>query len=404
MPLFSSLTKALLGERTGGFYATTGESGLSPITVEAARRNATVSACVDSIARSVAQLRFTAADRPMNGPVNRLLQRPNDWMAPYPYWHGVVEDMMFHGNAVSRLVRGSSTGRPQFFVPLDPEYLAVSTDDLGRPLYKSIEYSGALGRKDVIHVRDAGGHGLWGASRIQKAGRRIMALNYADELIQDTFENGITAQYWVELEGRIGAEGGAKALGSTILKAFGRKGSRRGGVMVMDPNQRLHKMEGLKPADAELRALRQDLIREIAAQFGTPPFRVGGTGDTKYSNFSASMLTFYRDTIVPVVTNIVQAYTLALGTEIRCDTSGLLEGDLKTQIDTALRGAGVPVITPNEGRQMAGYERIEGRPELDEIQLNGSTAEMPPGEGDRAGETPTDDGATDAEGELDQAA
>ena len=98
-----------------------------------------------------------------------------------------------------------------------------------------------------------------------------------------------------------------------------------------------------------------------------------------------------------------QTYGLALGAEIGCDTSGLLKGDFKTQIETALRGAGVPVLKPNEARVIVGFEPVRDDPEMDRVQLGAALSEgEQTGLDDdrpRAGETPTDDGATDAEGE-----
>lgn len=160
----------------------------------------------------------------------------------------------------------------------------------------------------------------------------------------------------------------------------------------------------MKPADTDLRALRQDLIRELAGLFSVPPFRVGGTGDTKYSNFTASMLVFYRDTVIPIVENIIQRYELAFGTRITCDTTDLISGDLKTMLDMALRGSGGPVLTPNEGRVLSGRERVEGDPEMDRVHHERSDPGNSLDEQPRAGETPTDDGGTDAEEENRNAA
>ena len=373
---------------------------LSPITVEQARNCATVASAVDTCARAVAQLEFVAEGRGARHSVNRLLKRPNDYQPPYTFWHGVVEDLLFEGNAITRIIRGLS-GEPMFLAPLQPQHIQMNVGDTA-PEYQSTETGRTYPASEIVHTRDAGGTTGWSESRISKAGTRIMALICADRLIQDTFEHGISMSYWVDTSksARMSLED-RKALAIAMQDSFGNTGDRRGSFVVMPPEAVLNTIEGLKPADADLRALRQDLIREIAAMFGVPPFRAGATSDTKYSNYTAAMLTFYRDSVVPIVTCITQSFGLALGTEITADTSRILEGDLKTQVDIALTAAGVPILTPNQARVVAGFEPETGDPEMDKVHLTGSAGTD---RGDRSGEMPSDDGATDAGGIIDDVA
>ena len=401
--IFGSI--AAVVNRSRAWSAGAGYGGtrhLSPITVESAQTNATVATCVDTIARQVGQLTFTAPERDPNGPINRVLRRPNDYQGPFTFFHGLVEDLLYHGNSAHRLTRGRG-GAPMFISPMDPQHVRVVPDEYGRPHYRTREFPGLLGPREVIHIRDGGGHEVWARSRLSKGGIRIMALWHADRLIQDTFENGISIQYWVNSTRNLGADGAEKLI-EMITAAYGETGARRGGVAVLEGAD-LKTIPGLKPADADLRALRQDLIREIAALFAVPPFLAGGTGDVKYSNVTARMLAMYRETIVPIVINIQEAFSLAFGARIDCDVSGLLSGDLKTQIATAVQATGGPVLTPNEGRALVhglGLAALEGE-ENDRLRAGGggtpAGAEAEDPERPRAGEQPTDDGATDPEAE-----
>ena len=402
--IFGSI--AAVVNRNRGWSAGAGYGGtrhLSPITVESAQTNATVATCVDTIARQVGQLEFKAPDRDMNGPINRVLRRPNDYQGAYTFMHGLVEDLMYHGNSAHRITR-TGGGAPMFISPMDPHHVRVIPDSYGRPHYRTREFPGLLPPREVIHVRDGGGHEVWARSRLSKGGTRIMALWHADRLIQDTFENGISLQYWVNSQRALG-EGGAEELIAMITNAYGMTGARRGGVAVLEGAD-LKTIPGLKPADADLRALRQDLIREIAALFAVPPFLAGGTGDVKYSNVTARMLAMYRETIVPIVINIQEAFTLALGTAITCDVSGLLAGDLKTQIAAAVQARGGPIMTPNEARGMVRGLELPPLPgeENNRLSTGGATSAETADDPDRprAGEQPTDDGATDPEGEADK--
>ena len=399
MSFFQSVGSLFLNRQRRFSSGSISKRNVSPVTVDQARRCATVASAVDNCARAVAQLTFVAENRGPSGPVNQVLRRPNDYQVPYTFWHGIVEDLLYEGNAIVRVIRGLS-GAPMLMTPLTPSGIELQVSEVGTPEYRSLEVPGQVfSSADIVHVKDGGGSRPWAMSRIEKAGSRIMALIYADRLIQDTFENGLAMQYWVNNTGPRMSKEDREDLIKGMQTQFGVQGERRGGVAVME-NMEIHTISGLKPADADLRALRQDLIREIAAEFSVPPFRVGGTGDTKYSNYTAAMLTFYRDTVVPTVTNLQQSFSTALGATIYVDTSDILSGDLKTQVDIALRGAGVPVLTPNEARQLAGFKPMDD-PQMDEVQLQATAAVT---DDDRSGETPSDDGATDAGGMLDEVA
>ena len=385
----SVVARRLDPDRSAAAIGSAGQRHISPLAIEGARRSATVTSCIDTLARTVGQCTFEAPDSPANGAINRALQhRPNPYQTPVTFWHGLVEDLMYEGNSVTRVFRESGLT----LAPLDPQRITVQPDEAGLPRYWAQEstelLSGGEGG-DAIHVRDGGGHEIWAQSRLSKAAVRIIALIEADALIRSTFRGGVHVNHVVQTD-RVLGDGGRK-LADEIRAEFGASGDRQGGIVVLE-HAELKPVQGLKPADADLRALRQDLIREIAAEFGVPPFKVGGTGDTKYSNYTASMLSFYRDSVLPITANIAQAFALSLGTAVVARTAPLLEGDMQTQVELAVAGSGGPVWTPNEARATLHLEPVDDGNEL--------RASAPIPEPDREGEMPSDDGATDADEEV----
>ena len=148
----------------------------------------------------------------------------------------------------------------------------------------------------------------------------------------------------------------------------------------------------MTPADTDLRALREDIKREIAASWSVPPFLIGAAGDAKYANFTASVLTLYRDTYVPVSLALCQRFSEALGTRVVCNHKELLRGDLAAQITNAVNASGGPVLTPNEARTELLDMPAREQDGMDDVR---AAATMKPQDDDRRGEMPTDDGVMD---------
>ena len=367
---------------------------LTPYSPEQAIRNATVVACVSVIAKAIGQLEFTAPEAQEGGAIPRLLKRPNEYQSPFSFWHGITWDLMFYGNAIIRIYRGNS-GRPMILAPQNPDQnrIRITHNPNGKPTYFLTETQEEVPASDIIHVRDGGGHEVWATSRLAAAGKRVMALMYADELIQEVFEHGPRAQY--VLTGKITGKDNIDEIIAQIQEQFGPGGNRAGGVAYLPVGMTLERLPGITPADAQLLNLRSALIREIAAVFAVPPFLVGGEGDTKYSNVTARNLGMYRETISPVAINIAQTFSLALGTPIVPNLEAFLRGDLQSQVATATAASGGPVMSPNEARERILDLTPSNQPRMNRVRgPEAQPTPLPPP--DRRGETPTDDGRTDA--------
>ena len=362
---------------------------LPPVSIAQARRDPTVISCVRVVARGIAQLKF-AAEGSGSPDVNALLRRPNSWQTQYEFLHGVAFDTMLYGNSVLRKFRGPS-GRVRVLAPLDPERISMRSTDMGAPEYRVETINETLASNDVIHIRDGGGHEPWAESRLESSGKRVRCMMAADDLITSVFTGGPVASYTLSSEKNYTQEQIDDLL-EQYAKAFGLEGARRGGIVYTGKDS-LAPLGTLKPADTDLRNLREDLKREIAALWGIPPFLVGAQGDTKYSNVTARRLGMYQEVFSPVAESICQALSIGLGVKIVCNIEELLRGDVKSQVTTAVQASGGPVMSPNESRQRLLGMEPDPDPFYDEIRRKGT----PVRDDDRSGETPTDDGSTNAE-------
>ena len=323
-------------------------SHFGPVSMTEARRNATVVACCNLIARGIAQLTFSAPDVGPNSAAARVLRKPNLWQTPYEFWHSQAFDLMLWGNALSQVFRGSGVRDIRAMAPLDPDDVRLRSNEAGAPVYILDQDGTELSAMDAIHTRDGGSHDPWAPSRLESAGKRVRLLIAADELINSTFVGGINAQHAYMTEQELVPEQIAARHGE-LARLFGPGGSRRGGVAILDGGAKLERLASLTPADTDLRELREDIKREIAASWSVPPFLIGAAGDAKYANFTASVLTLYRDTYVPVSLALCQRYSEALGTRVVCNHKELLRGDLAAQITNAVNASGGPVSEPERG-------------------------------------------------------
>ena len=382
----------------GGFFS--GTKIDSSLTANRAIKNPTVMSCLTVLSSAVGQTTFqvnrdqlSASDIALADRIDQTLQNPNPYQTHFTLLYGIVFDMLLYGNSYLIITRNGK--RVVRLAPVNPQHVTIEVDKLGMPSYRvtGINKDGdrTFAAEEMLHFRDGGSHEVIAMSRLHSAGKRIRSLDYADDRIGSTFKYGLDIQYVLNLGEHVGSDS-MEEYSKQLTEIFGPGGRNKGGVAIIETGE-LTKMEGLKPADADLRQLREDLIREIASVFAVPPFLVGGTGDTKYNNVTARIVAMYREALSPIITNLEQTLTKRLGLPISANRQALLLGDLPSQISAGVAATGGPIMTVNEVRAM-----LMELPELDDdnasslrdggapVANSGSTND------DRRGEMPTDDG------------
>ena len=331
------------------------------VNVDNLLEEATVATCVTAIVQGITQIPVQVRKELDDGtyevmrkhPIARLMKKPNDYQTATEFKSSIVTTMLIHGNAFIKIIR-TGNGKPVQLYPLDPSDITIGSDALGRPKYHHETYGG-IDTKDMIHVRDLTVFEATGCSRALLAAERIGALKAADRLMSETFRYGVSMNYVVETEGTLDVEH-KKHLSEQLQGAFGKGGRNRGGIALIE-NGSMSALKGTTPADADLRELREMLIREIAAIFRVPEMMAGGTGDQKYNNVRQYWAAFHRDTLQPIVTNIEEAFTLKLlgdDVALHFDIAELLKGDVETTARIAQTNVSNGVWTPNEGRRYIG--------------------------------------------------
>ncbi len=170
------------GVSFGQGYAVMGNG--SPVTPWAAENLATVVACTNAIATTLATLPACVyrADgdgrtEAPNHPVSRLIRSPNAHQT-WPDWvEFTLAQCLLWGNALS-VIESDGAGRPTALIPVPWQNVLVTRLASGRLAYDVVAYQtpwGGTGQPrrfldtEAFHLRDRSDDGLIGRSRVSRA-------------------------------------------------------------------------------------------------------------------------------------------------------------------------------------------------------------------------------------------
>jgi HK97 family phage portal protein len=254
----------------------------------------------------------------------RAVPGPRGWPAAYTYTAG---------NQTTTIAPDRDTG----FMPL------LHTT-LFHPLDDTYGFSPIEAAARAIDIHNAGG--AWTKALLDNAARPSGALVYkgpdgAANLTTDQFD-----RLKRELEDAYQGAGNA------------------GRPMVLEGGLDWKSMS-YAPADMDFANSRDGAAREIALAFGIPPMLLGIPGDNTFSNYREANLSFWRQTVLPLVGRTASQLTRWLaprfGENLRLgyDTDAIdaLALDRESTWDK-LNAA--TFLTLNEKRAAAGYSTIEG--------------------------------------------
>ena len=341
------------------------QSGVN-VSVENLLTDATIVSGVNAIAKGISQIPMEAKRKESDGrkvilpdsDLQMLLDRPNVFQTPSEFKQTIVTSLIINGNCFIRIIRVGD--KVMQLIPMDPDDISIGSTSGGFPSYTHDQY-GDIPLEDIVHIRDVTTWSPQGNSRLLLAAERIGALRAADKLMSRTFKNGISINYAVETAAEMNADAAA-AFSEQLKKLFGENGSQNGGVMLLGDGATVQQLKGATPADADIRALRQDLIREIAAVFGVPAYMLGTSGDEKYNNIRQKNASFTRDTLMPIMVNIQEALTLKLsqGNEIiEFNPTEFVKGAVNEQAIVANSLVSGGIWTQNEGRRFMDMNPVD---------------------------------------------
>ena len=361
-------------------YATFAREGYS--------QNVIVYHAIRKIAQAIASVPLyvqsrTGEELPRH-PVLALLQRPNDMQSQQAFVEALVTARLTTGNAyLERVMVGTA---PRELYSLRPERMAVIAST-GSSTPSGYEYQGEVGRIrwdvdarglcDIAHWRATSLTSDWyGLSPLEACAYAIDQHQQAMVYMQALLQNGaapsgalkvpattsLTEEQFTRLKEQIADKyEGAKNAGRALLLEGG---------MDWSPM-------GFAPRDVGVAAVRDAAARDIALALGVPPVLLNIPGDSTYSNFAEARLSFWEDTVIPLLfslRDLLNVWLMPLyrdGAQLAVDIDALpVMADKRHRLwEMAERST---ITTLNERREMLGYGPAVGG---DEIYI--SSAMMP---------------------------
>lgn len=341
-----------------------------------AHKHAIVYSCIRALSESIGQLpvRLYTLDEqgkrtqaPRNHKMSKVLTRaPND----YQTWQEMLEMIVTHinldGNFYAIINRNKNAkNKIVQFIPI-PNPSAVSVRVLGGQLRYHIPQDTIIGLAktdyttyEVLHIKGPSTDGFMGVSPIRHAAKAIGLSMAAEQHGEEFFNNSATPNGYLSTDESLSPEAVERLSKNWSNNFQGLSNANKAAVfeggMKYTPIAISHR-------DSQFLETRNFQKTEICSIFRVPPQMVFQEADVKYSNVEQAILSFHRDTLIPLITRIVARINLLLpeDLEVDLDDSHILRGDSKTQAEVNDRYFKMSCLTINEVRTSIGLEEVDG--------------------------------------------
>lgn len=332
-----------------------------------------------------------------NSYLNYILNvEPNKYMTASSFWQAVELNRLHYGNAYiyqNCYTTGKNAGRVKDLWLLPSNEVTVWQDDAGifgkdNAIWYVWQDSRGQGKQykfsmaEILHFKvSTSFDGIVGvpARQILKTNleQAMYGANYLKKLYANNlFGDKILLQYTGSLETK--AE---KALASKIESfSRGEGDSTASGKFIPLPLGLTASTLSSKLTDSEFSVLNQTNSLKICSALGLNPNHINDYSKSSYSNSISQNLDFLTNTLSPILLAYSQENTRKLltatekssGMTLEHDTKSLLKLDPIQQTDVLQKQINTFLLTPNEGREILGYE-YSNDPKADMLIGNGTS-------------------------------
>jgi len=299
-------------KRLEAVYETSSGVAVTPDNCE---QSPTVKAMVTAITRRFAVMPVHVYKKTTSGgrttkelqpthPVEKLLNKPNDWQARTSYWMDSASWLLRFGNYYAFKGRGQ-TGPIRRLYPLQPSAIRPQQDNEFNVTYKAILPGGRYEEytsSQIHHARLAARDGVTGDSPVSDIREAIAMEIAAERFGASLFGNG--AMPGLIFEYKDGNQGHEKDEARTqfqddIQTAYSRKGRFK--AMLMPKGISAPTLLPIENDKAQFLELRQYQRTVIAGAWGCPPHLVGDLSKGTYNNVEQQDQNFTTNVILPLV-------------------------------------------------------------------------------------------------------
>jgi HK97 family phage portal protein len=329
---------------------------------------------ISSAAASVPWLLYDGAAELETHPLLALLARPNgqeDGTALFTRWYAFLQSA---GNSYLESV--SLEGVPRELHVLRPDRVSVVAGPRGWP----VAYDYTVEGRSVRLAAEAGGfmpvlqarlfHPLddyYGLSPLEVAQGPVEIHNAGGAWSKALLDNAARPSGALIYKGPDGAPGLSEEQFGRLkreLEDAYQGAANAGRPMVLEGGLDWRAMS-YTPADMDFSQTRDGAAREIALAFGVPPMLLGIPGDNTFSNYAEANLTFWRQTVLPLVAGTAASLTRWLAPRFGETLRLGYDADAVEALAQAREAVwdklnAASFLTVNEKRVAAGYSPIEG--------------------------------------------
>lgn len=337
---------------------------------EAYVRNVIAYQAINKIAEAVASVHWVAfrgETEVTQSPALDLINNPNPMQSGRDFIEAKIGYLMISGNSYDERIMVSN--QPRELYTHRPDRMKVVPGPNGTPKAYIYEVNSRRvtwpvdenGNSDIRHMKLFNPLNDWyGQAPVEAAAYAIDQHNEAMKWVQALLQNsarpsgalvsgeGLTDEQYNRLKAQM--EGQYQG------------GGNAGRPMLLEGGLDWKEM-GLSPTDMGIVEAKHSAARDICLAFGVPPQLLGIPGDNTYSNYSEARLSFWEDTIVPLVDRLAQEFTAFIGepfgVEIRADMDQIPAIVDKRRTLWEMVNAST-VLTINEKREAMGYDPING--------------------------------------------
>ncbi|HCR86549.1 MAG TPA: phage portal protein [Alphaproteobacteria bacterium] len=294
---------------------------------EAYTRNVIAYRSISMIAKTISSVPLKLYDRSAglkteikNHEIIDILNFPNPLTNGKLFIESLASYRIISGNAYILAVHNGN-GKPAELYALRPDRVSIISDRSGFTtgyLYSSngketrYNCNKITGRSNILHLKNF--HPLddhYGLSPVEAAAYSIDQHNQAAQWNQALLQNGAKPSGALvvksEKEGGMGilSEEQYSRIKSQIEEQF--TGTNNAGRPILLEGGMDWKELSLSPKDMDYIECKNIAAREIALAFGIPPQLLGIQGDNTYANLSEARLSFWEQTILPMMDELCNA-------------------------------------------------------------------------------------------------
>ena len=349
---------------------------------EGYKKNVYVFSCVRMIAMACAGIPWLAysmeGDRlveiPPNHPLRELLARPN----PFEGWGRFIEEVVSYlyltGNSYIELVTPDAKGNkpPRELYALRPDRVRIIS---GTPAQPVAGYIYSVGGREVriepewiIHLRFFNPtDDFYGMSPLEPASYPVDQNNESRAWNVALLQNSARPSgALVTPPGERLSDEEFERLREQLRELY--QGSKNAGRAILLEGGLDWKPMSYSPADMDWLEGVKLSAREIALAFGVPPQLIGDRESSTYANYQEARKAFYAETVLPLMdwlknefnARLVSRFWPGVILDYDQDQIEALQEDRGELWDRAIRAVERGVLTPNEARELLGYDPLPG--------------------------------------------